>query len=152
MTEPTADFFQPGHTYQREHHGGTIRFLVEYVSTSPDGASQAAHGWRTRSWDPGWEPTDSDDFTGWIDAAPAVSAGVAPETDEQRADREETERDHARGDHTYCGITCEVELPTEHLRNFILAKGYPGTAGALDELLRRAAVVLPAPAAEESPS
>ncbi|MCM1974609.1 hypothetical protein [Streptomyces sp. G1] len=61
-----------------------------------------------------------------------------PETDEERADREETERDHARGDHTYCGITCEVEMPTEHLRNFVIAKGYPGTKGALDELLRRA--------------
>jgi len=60
------------------------------------------------------------------------------ETEEQRADREETERDHARGDHTHCGITCEVELPTEHLRNFVIAKGYPGTKGALDELLRRA--------------
>ena len=65
------------------------------------------------------------------------------ETDEQRADREETERDHAAGDHTYCGITCETELPTEHLRNFVIAKGYPGTKGALDELLRRAAVARP---------
>lgn len=62
-----------------------------------------------------------------------------PETDEQRTDREETERDHAAGDHRYCGQTCEVEFPTEHLRNFVIAKGYPGTRGALDELLRRAA-------------
>jgi hypothetical protein len=86
----------------------------------------------------------------------AAPAGVAPatdraaldesETDEQRADREETKRDHARGDHTHCGITCEAELPTEHLRNFVIAKGYPGTKGALDELLRRAraAAALPA--------
>lgn len=59
------------------------------------------------------------------------------ETEEERADREETERDHARGDHTHCGITCEAEMPTEHLRNFVIAKGYPGTKGALDELLRR---------------
>ncbi|MEV5977534.1 hypothetical protein [Streptomyces sp. NPDC052114] len=70
-----------------------------------------------------------------------------PETDEQRADREETERDHARGDHTYCGITCESEMPTEHLRNFVIAKGYPGTAGALDELLRRARAEAAAPSA-----
>ena len=76
----------------------------------------------------------------------AASAVVSPptdraaETEEERADREETERDHARGDHTYCGITCEVEMPTEHLRNFVIAKGYPGTKGALDELLRRAQV------------
>ncbi|MFB6787650.1 hypothetical protein ACFCWT_13340 [Streptomyces olivaceus] len=64
---------------------------------------------------------------------------AATETDEERADREETERDHGRGDHTYCGITCAVELPTEHLRNFVIAKGYPGTKGALAELERRAA-------------
>lgn len=69
--------------------------------------------------------------------------GEERETDEQRADREETERDHTTGDHTYCGITCETELPTEHLRNFVIAKGYPGTKGALDELLRRAAVARP---------
>ncbi|MFB7312937.1 hypothetical protein [Streptomyces sp. NPDC056192] len=62
-----------------------------------------------------------------------------PETDEQRADRLETERHHAAGDHQYCGVTCEAEMPSDMLRNFILAKGYPGTAGALDELLRRAA-------------
>lgn len=61
------------------------------------------------------------------------------ETEEQRVDREETERDHAAGDHQYCGATCEVEMPSVLLRNFIVAKGYPGTAGALDELLRRAA-------------
>ncbi|MFJ8995568.1 hypothetical protein ACIRQH_34835 [Streptomyces sp. NPDC102279] len=60
------------------------------------------------------------------------------ETDEQRADRKETEREHAAGIHTHCGLTCEVDLPTEHLRNFVIAKGYPGTAGMLDELLRRA--------------
>ncbi|MER7046735.1 hypothetical protein [Streptomyces jumonjinensis] len=63
---------------------------------------------------------------------------AAPESDEQREDREETERAHAAGDHGYCDVTCEVEMPSAMLRNFILAKGYPGTAGALDELLRRA--------------
>jgi hypothetical protein len=61
------NFFEPGHTYSREHHGDTIRFLVEHVSTSPDGRLRVAHGWRTRSWDPGWEPSDSDDFTIWAD-------------------------------------------------------------------------------------
>jgi hypothetical protein len=70
----------------------------------------------------------------------------APETEEQRADREETEREHAAGIHTHCGLTCEVDVPTEHLRNFVIAKGYPGTKGALDELLRRAAAAS-APAA-----
>ncbi|MGW1436809.1 hypothetical protein ACWD7M_16360 [Streptomyces griseus] len=62
-----------------------------------------------------------------------------PETDEQREDRLEAERLHAAGDHKHCDETCEVERPSDHLRNFIVAKGYPGTAGALDELLRRAA-------------
>jgi hypothetical protein len=61
-----------------------------------------------------------------------------PETDEQRADRLETERAHNEGEHAFCGTTCKVEMPSDMLRNFILAKGYPGTAGALDELLRRA--------------
>ncbi|MFJ5886822.1 hypothetical protein [Streptomyces californicus] len=77
-----------------------------------------------------------------------TAAEGAEETDEeqeQREDREATARDHAAGDHQHCGFTCEVKLPTEHLRNFVIAKGYPGTAGALDELLRRAAAP-PAPA------
>ncbi|MET9909740.1 hypothetical protein ABZZ74_23545 [Streptomyces sp. NPDC006476] len=54
-------------------------------------------------------------------------------------DQHETERAHAEGEHAFCGPTCEVEFPSDKLRNFILAKGYPGTAGMLDELLRRAA-------------
>jgi hypothetical protein len=64
-------FFQPGHTYTREHHGDTIHFLVKHVSTSPDGRCRVAHGWRNRSWDPGWEPSDSDDFTLWADVTEA---------------------------------------------------------------------------------
>lgn len=74
-----------------------------------------------------------------LDSVMAFNAEQQPaETDEERADREETEREHAAGIHTHCGLTCEVELPSEHLRNFVIAKGYPGTKGALDELLRRA--------------
>lgn len=67
----TPGFFQPGHAYTREHHGDTIRFLVEHVSTSPDGRTRVAHGWRNRSWEPGWEPSDSDDFTLWTDVTEA---------------------------------------------------------------------------------
>ncbi|MFM9616772.1 hypothetical protein ACKI14_02280 [Streptomyces turgidiscabies] len=70
-----ATFFEPGRTYRREHHGDTIDFLVEYISTSPDGRLTVAHGWRNRSWDPGWEPSDSDDFTGWADITEAGDAG-----------------------------------------------------------------------------
>jgi hypothetical protein len=68
-------------------------------------------------------------------------------------DRHETERAHAEGEHTFCGTECEVEYPSEQLRNFILAKGYPGTGRMLDELLRRAAAGQPrrrAPMAELS--
>ena len=69
--DTTPGFFRPGRTFARQHHGDTIRFFVEYISTSPDGRSRAAHGWRTRDWDTGWEPTDSDDFTGWTDITEA---------------------------------------------------------------------------------
>ncbi|WP_328962940.1 hypothetical protein [Streptomyces virginiae] len=58
---------------------------------------------------------------------------------EHAADEQETAAEHARGEHEHCGPTCEVQFPSAALRNFILAKGYPGTAGMLDELLRRAA-------------
>jgi hypothetical protein len=54
-------------------------------------------------------------------------------------DRHETEQAHADGLHEDCGVTCGVQFPSEQLRNFVVAKGYPGTAGMLDELLRRAA-------------
>ncbi|MEU6661229.1 hypothetical protein [Streptomyces sp. NPDC046821] len=81
------------------------------------------------------------------DPAPAQPV----ETDEERADREETERAHAEGEHAFCGLTCETELPTEHLRNFVVAKGYPGTKGALDELLRRARAETTAPLASADP-
>ncbi|MGW5736975.1 MULTISPECIES: hypothetical protein [Streptomyces] len=83
-----------------------------------------------------------------VDRLLAAVTSVEPaETDEERAGREETERDHAKGDHTYCGVTCEAEVATEMLRNFVIARGYPGTAGALDELLRRARTEAAAPSA-----
>lgn len=65
-----------------------------------------------------------------------------PETGEP-CDVHETERAHAEGDHEHCGVTCEAQYPSEQMRNFVVAKGYPGTAGMLDELLRRAAVSQP---------
>lgn len=70
-------FFQPGHTYVREHHGETIRFLVEHVGTSPDGSYYAvAFGWRWLGDEELASPSDSDDFTGWTDItdAKAVTA------------------------------------------------------------------------------
>lgn len=53
-------------------------------------------------------------------------------------DAHETEQAHTKGEHEHCGITCEAEFTSEKLRNFLLAKGYPGSAGMLDELPRRA--------------
>jgi hypothetical protein len=64
-TTTTADFFQPGHTYTREHHDTTIRFRVRYTDSSPCGTYRAAHGWRIEDGDVTWSPFNSDDFTGW---------------------------------------------------------------------------------------
>lgn len=61
-----ADFFQPGRTYTREHHGRTIEFLVRSVDTPPDSSYRVARGWRLNE-DGDWESTDSDDLTGWTD-------------------------------------------------------------------------------------
>jgi len=63
---PDAGFFETDHTYTREHHEQTIRFVVSAVSVSPDGRHTIAHGWRT-GLDSDWEPTDSDDMDGWTD-------------------------------------------------------------------------------------
>lgn len=76
-------------------------------------------------------------------ASPDREQGAAqqPETDEereQREDREEVTRLHAAGDHEHCAVECEVTMPAESMRNFIVANGRPGMAGMLDELLRRA--------------
>ncbi|MFF5842157.1 hypothetical protein ACFY74_11890 [Streptomyces massasporeus] len=60
----------------------------------------------------------------------------------------EEQQAHAAGEHDACGITCEVQMPTAPMRNSIVAHGIPGTAGMLDELLRRAAAGL-LPAVEE---
>lgn len=61
-----------------------------------------------------------------------------PETDEERADRLETESEHAAGIHGHCGVTCEEEFPSDMLRNTILVRAIPGSATMLDELIRRA--------------
>jgi hypothetical protein len=64
----TAPFFQPGHTYTRPHHGQPITFFVSAVSTSPDGHTTVAHGWRITPYtNGGWEITDADDMDGWTD-------------------------------------------------------------------------------------
>jgi hypothetical protein len=67
---PDAGFFEVDRTYEREHHGATVTFKVEAISTSPDGPLTVAHGWRLGP-DFGWEPTDSDDFAGWTDVTEA---------------------------------------------------------------------------------
>lgn len=70
-----------------------------------------------------------------------------PCKDGELCDAHATEQAHAAGDHDYCDITCEAAMPSDQMRNFILAKGYPGTAGALNELLRRAAAGTSRPSA-----
>jgi hypothetical protein len=67
----TPDFFQPGHTYTREHHAATIRFLVRYVDASPCGTYRVAFGWRIEDGDVTWSPFDSDDMGGWVDVTEA---------------------------------------------------------------------------------
>jgi hypothetical protein len=66
---PNPGFFEVDRTYTRPHHGETITFVVEAVSTSPDGLTTVAHGWRITPYTAGgWEPTTADDFTGWTEA------------------------------------------------------------------------------------
>ena len=60
-------WFEPGHTYARQHHASTIRFLVQHVDWSPCGTYRIAFGWRIEDGDLTWSPTDSDDFGGWVD-------------------------------------------------------------------------------------
>ena len=67
-------FFQPGHTYTRERHGRTIEFLVRSVDTPPDSSWRIARGWRLNE-DGDWEPTDSDDLTGWTDITEGGTRG-----------------------------------------------------------------------------
>lgn len=71
-----TDFFQPGHTYAREHHGRTIEFHVIHVATAPDCEFPTAFGWRK---DPEIDvmlPMDADDFhgCGWVDVTEAVAS------------------------------------------------------------------------------
>lgn len=72
---PNPGFFEVARTYSRPHHGETITFVVEAVSTSPDGRTTVAHGWRQTPYtDGGWEPTTADDFTGWAQITEGASA------------------------------------------------------------------------------
>jgi hypothetical protein len=54
--------------------------------------------------------------------------------------RHEEEQAHAEGEHQYCSIECEANLPSEQLRNAILCRAIPGSKNMLAELERRAAV------------
>ncbi|WP_405676876.1 DUF6011 domain-containing protein [Streptomyces sp. NBC_01511] len=86
-------------------------------------------------------PADTERVVAAIRAASGVQPDTRPttaETDEQRADRLETEQEHAAGDHEHCGVTCEAKFSGDMLRNGILWCAVPGSAAMLDELLRRA--------------
>lgn len=69
---PNAGFFEVDRTYRREHHGQPITFVVAAVSVSPDRQHTVAHGWRSDPYT-GWEPSDSDDLTGWTDITGEVT-------------------------------------------------------------------------------
>ncbi|MFB7354831.1 hypothetical protein [Streptomyces gardneri] len=69
-----------------------------------------------------------------------------PCEDGELCGRHEEQRAHTEGDHSICGPTCEVEFPSELLRNTILARAIPGSTRMLDELLRRASAGRPAEA------
>lgn len=60
------------------------------------------------------------------------------DTEEEREDRLQTERDHDAGFHEHCGVTCEEHFPSDMLRNGILCRAIPGSTTMLDELIRRA--------------
>ncbi|MER6492621.1 hypothetical protein [Streptomyces griseorubiginosus] len=63
---PEPIFFEADRIYAREHQGRRIEFLVRLIDVTPGGAKYTAFGWRR--FDGGeWEPTDSDDFTGWTE-------------------------------------------------------------------------------------
>lgn len=51
----------------------------------------------------------------------------------------EEQQAHAEGEHAFCGVTCEVAMPTELMRNSLIAWAPPGGKGILAELERRAA-------------
>lgn len=69
---PDPGFFEVDRTYRREHHGQPILFVVSAVSVSPDGQRTIAHGWRSDPYS-SWEPSDSDDLTGWTDVTGEVT-------------------------------------------------------------------------------
>lgn len=48
------------------------------------------------------------------------------------------EIEHARGDHTYCGLACEEAFNSDGMRAAILYRAIPGSESMLKELERRA--------------
>jgi len=76
MLDTVPAFFQPDHTYTRQHHGDTIRFLVRHVSEAPDGSYRVAFGWRLDD-DGDWEPSEADDLDGWTDITSDAPADPA---------------------------------------------------------------------------
>ena len=106
----------------------TCDYMVSDSMTAAERLTKArAHLVKSEGWQ---HDEDGDDF------CPEHAAPV--ESDEEKEEREETERAHNSGDHQYCGPTCEVEFPSEMLRNAILHRAFPGSGRMLDELIRRA--------------
>jgi hypothetical protein len=76
------------------------------------------------------------------EAQPTPCSQPNPCQDGELCATHEEQQAHAAGEHEYCGITCETQMPTAPMRNSIVAHGIPGTTGMLDGLLRRAAAGL----------
>ncbi|MEV0114649.1 hypothetical protein AB0H77_15555 [Streptomyces sp. NPDC050844] len=134
--------------------GGNCRFHTGHAAGHQEARLPVDDALKARPYMPLLE------FVQWrAEVAEALDTGLTPpalvglvlpapdpaESDEERADRVETERAHAAGDHEYCGVTCEAEFTTEKLRNGILWRAAPGSAAMLDELLRRARTEAAAP-------
>lgn len=77
-TAPAATatpFFQPGHTYTRDHHGETAEFDVRSLDTHPDHGGPVAFGWYRKRPRTAWHPYSSDDFfDGWREAAVTLNS------------------------------------------------------------------------------
>jgi len=85
-------------------------------------------------------------------AQPTPCSQPNPCEDGELCATHEEEQAHADGEHQYCGITCETQMPSAPMYNSIVAHGIPGTRGMLDELLRRAAAGLLPTAEERQPA
>lgn len=118
--EETTEWAQYGELdHETEIGGGYVRASAALLRRLADEAQQQAD---TETRTPCDQPNACD-----------------PDTGELCATHEE-EQAHADGEHEHCGVTCEIAMPTELMRNSLLAWAPAGGKSILAELERRAAV------------